>query len=353
VIKRHGFTLVELLVVIAIISVLAALLFPVFQMVRAKAWEATCASNLHQLSIGVMAYAQDHGDVFPSAQAVWGSLNYLGKGVMICPVARTLPVGYVYSNVIAGKTMAVVKTPELEPVLFDGLHEGTVTPVYTYDNVAYSADDLAYRHKNSLNVVFADGHVEQRKDNRVFPLELRNAPAAQFENLDTRTLGTWWSPMFGFVYGHNGYVLCGWNGAEVMDLNRGSRYVQSVDATGATSSTWPLSDAGDARALVNPSSSDRSAACWQQGDRYNITLANASDNTIHTVRLYCLDYDSQQRVMVIDAVRPDTGVSIMRQPVTVKDFSAGVWVAFTFKGNISFTITGKTGTPVVSAFMFD
>ena len=44
-----AFTLVELLVVIAVIALLAAILFPVFASVRAKARETSCISNMRQL----------------------------------------------------------------------------------------------------------------------------------------------------------------------------------------------------------------------------------------------------------------------------------------------------------------
>ncbi|GAB4451995.1 MAG: hypothetical protein OHK0029_02170 [Armatimonadaceae bacterium] len=57
--KNHAFTLIELLVVIAIIAVLAAILFPVFAQARAKARQATCASNLRQIGLAILMYAQD------------------------------------------------------------------------------------------------------------------------------------------------------------------------------------------------------------------------------------------------------------------------------------------------------
>ena len=57
-----GFTLIELLVVIAIISVLAAILFPVFAQARAKAYQAQCASNLRQIGLALVMYAQDNDD---------------------------------------------------------------------------------------------------------------------------------------------------------------------------------------------------------------------------------------------------------------------------------------------------
>jgi len=60
-----GFTLIELLVVIAIIAILASILFPVFARARENARRASCASNLKQLGLGMMMYAQDYDETFP------------------------------------------------------------------------------------------------------------------------------------------------------------------------------------------------------------------------------------------------------------------------------------------------
>ena len=60
--RKRGFTLIELLVVIAIIAILAAILFPVFAQARDKARQATCLSNIKQLSLGVVMYAQDYDE---------------------------------------------------------------------------------------------------------------------------------------------------------------------------------------------------------------------------------------------------------------------------------------------------
>jgi prepilin-type N-terminal cleavage/methylation domain-containing protein/prepilin-type processing-associated H-X9-DG protein len=65
--RRSGFTLIEMLVVIAIIAVLAAILFPVLSKARAKARQATCASNLKQLAMAVEMYSADWDDMFPGA----------------------------------------------------------------------------------------------------------------------------------------------------------------------------------------------------------------------------------------------------------------------------------------------
>jgi prepilin-type N-terminal cleavage/methylation domain-containing protein/prepilin-type processing-associated H-X9-DG protein len=57
-----GFTLIELLVVIAIIAILASLLLPVLAKSKTKAEGVACASNIKQLSLAWLLYADENGD---------------------------------------------------------------------------------------------------------------------------------------------------------------------------------------------------------------------------------------------------------------------------------------------------
>jgi hypothetical protein len=110
-------------VVIAIIAILAAILFPVFARARKQARKITCASNLKQLSLGILMYSQDYDEKFPVhwdnlRRGMWGDVDVevatsiypyikqgitqnegglkLGTGIWLCPEDNVDggPLGY-------------------------------------------------------------------------------------------------------------------------------------------------------------------------------------------------------------------------------------------------------------------
>lgn len=55
-----GFTLIELLIVVAIIGILAAIAIPQFSAYRAKAYNGTAQSDLHNIRLELEAFYGEH-----------------------------------------------------------------------------------------------------------------------------------------------------------------------------------------------------------------------------------------------------------------------------------------------------
>jgi prepilin-type N-terminal cleavage/methylation domain-containing protein/prepilin-type processing-associated H-X9-DG protein len=130
--RRRGFTLIELLVVIAIIAILAAILFPVFARAREKARQSSCQSNLKQISLGLLMYAQDYDErmcyrYYRLNPAVAGGPNWdqnliqpyvKNQQVNICPSTLARSYGY-NADYLQGQALAAVASPSETALVSD------------------------------------------------------------------------------------------------------------------------------------------------------------------------------------------------------------------------------------------
>jgi len=201
--RQSGFTLIELLVTIAIISILAAILFPVFARARENARRASCMSNMKQIALGVMMYTQDYDERFPRIGGKvpttiipygWAdALQPYTKSTQVfkCPsvgenVSTPETLGYVeyFFNImlnegVSGVSIAAVNEPTTTIMAGDGASGNArySTDGYTSNTGGMSSacrqpDGAEHftqlrvtdaRHLEGVNFAFADGHVKWLK----------------------------------------------------------------------------------------------------------------------------------------------------------------------------------------------
>jgi len=185
--KQEGFTLIELLVVIAIIAILASILFPVFARARAKARQTSCQSNMRQIALSILMYAQDYDStmVFYSTESqsyYWFHAVYpyvQDWQIFVCPEETLLNIGYGISYphiawVGGGAALAGIQRPASVMLLTDTEGEDASRRQFQL-NIAYcpicfpvgsiagapqNGIPVEGRHSEGVNVAFCDGHIK-------------------------------------------------------------------------------------------------------------------------------------------------------------------------------------------------
>lgn len=209
---RHGFTLIELLVVVAIVALLAAILFPVFGRARETARRASCQSNLRQISLSTVQYAQDNDGRMPT-NLVAGNIDihtrlqpYIKSSqVFRCPSQSTylkkqstdpapelqFPANgysYAYNMQLAdwgkfGRYSGLIEViPYPTRTLLLAELKGMVDRVTPINGPAETAFEIAPRHFDGANIAFVDGHVKW------YPLTIS---AVRYNSTFS---GTFWEP---------------------------------------------------------------------------------------------------------------------------------------------------------------
>jgi prepilin-type processing-associated H-X9-DG protein/prepilin-type N-terminal cleavage/methylation domain-containing protein len=171
-VKTKAFTLIELLAVIGIIACLAGLLMPSITAVRQKADTIKCVSNLRQIGVSGLLYANDHSERLPliepwpdkpiyppsdNAQPILETLEPYGvtTAVLKCPSDLNGPnyfakegSSYQWSILANGQNVQSVK------FFFMGMQ----SPTIPMSRVIFAFDYTAV-HNGGNNVLFGDGHV--------------------------------------------------------------------------------------------------------------------------------------------------------------------------------------------------
>jgi prepilin-type processing-associated H-X9-DG protein len=180
-----------------IIAILAAILFPVFARAREKARQTSCLSNVKQIALACMMYAQDYDERLPHRylnSGVAGAIQYPGGGSSrgmiwpnpVYPYVNNIQVfncpswgyrwtgrytgrqAYGISNHIDGMLLAHIEAPAETILLADAYDaSGSAQSYYIQRSISLLDGEprtiIPDRHNDGANFGLADGHAKWHK----------------------------------------------------------------------------------------------------------------------------------------------------------------------------------------------
>ena len=191
--KHSGFTLIELLVVIAVISILAAILFPVFARARENARRTSCQSNMKQIGLGLMQYTQDYDEMLPT-----NGTSSATAGKEIADYANTNTVNWIAATQPYFKSWQVFFCPSATPLNFTGAN-AVYNPILTPkpSNTGYLTNVVLLQRKlaalqSPSKLIWL--HEFATTSNRAFARPFNNSDQNRIPVLATDTVADWLEP---------------------------------------------------------------------------------------------------------------------------------------------------------------
>lgn len=161
-----AFTMVEVLIVLAVLSMLSALILPVFFTVRGRARQSVCASNLQQIGQSVSMYISDYDSYYPRAvdpsdimNPAWTVIPEFSSAISNIPQIQTVLQPYTKSKDVfccpADTGFAVVDFSLVELAAFPSSFEKYGTSYYYRTELAaYKVNDSGVTNPAQINMLF-------------------------------------------------------------------------------------------------------------------------------------------------------------------------------------------------------
>lgn len=140
-----------------VVTFLAYSTYQLFRSAREKAEDLRCHSNLKDLSLCLVQYAEDHNDHLPPA-GEWATdiepyINKTyGSQAFHCPGVRS-PYSYAFNKALGGMSLDKIEAPSNRVMLFE-------CDAKTINATGSAADLVRFRHVGMSYIAFADGHVQ-------------------------------------------------------------------------------------------------------------------------------------------------------------------------------------------------
>ena len=136
---------IVVIILLLIAALVAAVAIPGFHRAREGARMSACQSNLKQLSLGMLMYAQDYDQALPP-QANWQDVIYpylRNEQIFNCPTTQLGRGSYQYNSVLDLRKLGTITQPGTSLMLWDTGFPSGPGP-----------------HNEGWNLAFVDGHVK-------------------------------------------------------------------------------------------------------------------------------------------------------------------------------------------------